>query len=597
MQADSQISENKTIENKSILSFNYIYKKVIIKEHLKNSISEIRKLNYEKIAKYKMKNMNIKFLLNSIFRLRNSINRNNPLFKYIKNVQSYQYNNLKINNSKNAPLLGVIFKNNLNNKCPPTEKSLNLSQNVKNFRNFYYSRMLNNEYKKINNNKIEKIIIIQKHVRGFLSKKIFDEEVNKIIVKIIIGKILKIQKAIRAFLNKKKSLSHFIINIIQNERFSKSNKITDIFSLYHFRNLYKRNLLIKKILKARNESILKIQNKFRAYILLKKVKDIINKEKNSYVLTYPFNAESVQIKIFMDMSYKIFDYFICPIRKYFVLYIDKGSINSGEYLCHMIVNNNIVLDKRYKYIVDKNNILYNLIYIGDPVVNRLPKKENNMEKKTEKKSKKKKKKNKNKIILNDIDNDNDNDFFYYCYNENSNSTNSYSTKSDLKTKKDNTLENNNDKKTYLKKNTSKLLEYLKINTGNTREKKKYVKKNNFSTYSIHKLPKNNELKDNNVYLYEKHNSIKEDSIQSQRIKYNNILDELCPSVSSLSRTTFSMKNINSYSKKTHQTKFCSNNKNLKNIPKKKGSNKKTENLGDIYIHTITSSKFKTIDKY
>ena len=303
------------------------------------------------------------------------------------------------------------------------------------------------------------------------------------------------------------------------------------------------------------------------------------------------------------MSYKIFDYFICPIRKYFVLYIDKGSINSGEYLCHMIVNNNIVLDKRYKYIVDKNNILYNLIYIGDPKVNILPKKENNVEK-TEKKSKKKKNKNKNKIVINDTDNDND--FFYYCYNENSNSTNSYSTKSDLKTKKDNTLENNNqninellknNKKTHLKKNTSKLMEYLKINTGNVKENKKYVKKNNLSTYSINKLSKNNELKDNNVYLYENHNSIKEDSIQSQRIKYINILDELCPSVSSFSRTTFSMKNINAYSKKTHQTKFCSNNKNITKIPKKKGLDKKTENLGDLYIHTITSSKFKTVDNY
>ena len=584
MEADSQISGNKTIENKSVLSFNYIYKKVIIKEDLRNSISEIRALNYEKIAKYKMKNMNLKFLLNSIFKLKNSINSNNPLFKYIKNVQSYQYKNLKINISQKVPFLELIFKNNINNKFPRTEKIINLSQSVKNFRNFYYSRMSNIEYKKINNNKIEKIILIQKHVRGFLSKKILDEEINKIIVKIIIGKILKLQKAIREFLHKKKSLSHFIINIIQNERFSKSNKITDIFSLYHFRNLYKKKLLINKILKARYESILKIQNKFRAFIILKKVKDIINKEKNSHVLTYPFNAESVQIKIFMNTSYKVYEYFICPVRKYFVLYIDKSSINSGEYLCHMIVNNNIVLDKRYKYIVDKNNILYNLIYIGDPPL-KLPKKEKKSEKKIKKKSKKKKKKKKNN------DTDNDNDFFYYCYNENSNSTNSYSTKSDqklkisqfnienLNTKKGNILENNSrninelfrNKKKNLKKNislesTNKFSEFLNINTGNMKEKNKFCKSNNFSSYFNKKLSPNNELKDN-VYLYDQ-NSIKEDSIQSQKIIYSNILNELNPSVSSFSRSNFSMNNINAYSKKTHQTKFCSNN-NIKNISKKK----------------------------
>ena len=598
MEASSLISGNKTIENKSILSFNYIYKKVIIKENFKNTNSEIRSLNYEKIAKYKMKNMNLKYILNSIFKLRNSININNPLFKYIKNAQYYHYKNLKMNISENVHLLDVQLKNNIKNKFPRTDKILNFSQNVKNFKCFYYSRMSNIEYKKINNNKIKKIILIQKHVRGFLSKKIVDEEVNKIIVKIIINKILKLQKAIRQFLNKKKSLSHFIINIIQNERFSKSNKITDIFSLYHFRNLYKKHLLIQKIIKARYKSILKIQSKYRAYILLKKVKDIINKEKNSYVLTYPFNAESVKLKIFMKASYKIYDYFICPIRKYFILYIDKGSINNGEYLCQFIVNNNIVLDKRYKYIVDKNNILYNLIYIGDPPINEIPKKE---KKNTQKKNK-----------INDIDND----FFLYCYNENSSSTKSYSNRSDhikkksqnnvdnLKRKKDDSFENNNNqkinefllnnKKKNLKKNLeskSKLLEY--INIGNKTKNTKLLKTENLSVY-LKKNIRKNKLIDNNVYIYENQNLTKEERIPNQRFKYNNILDELSSSVSSLSKSHFSMKNINSYSKKTHRTKFCPN-KSFKKTPNKKGFLHKSDNLDNVFIYTITSSKYKSID--
>jgi hypothetical protein len=97
------------------------------------------------------------------------------------------------------------------------------------------------------------------------------------------------------------------------------------------------------------------------------VKEIILKEKNVYVLNYPFNAESVQIKIFysLNKAFKVFDFFKCPIRKYFVVYIDKNYFNPGEYLCHLIVNGKIILDKRYKYIVDKENILYNLIYIGE----------------------------------------------------------------------------------------------------------------------------------------------------------------------------------------------------------------------------------------
>ena len=598
MEASSQISGNKTIENKSILSFNYIYKKAIIKENYKNTNSKIRALNYEKIAKYKMKNMNIRIILNSIFKLRNSINMNNPLFKYIKNVQYYQYKNLK-RNSENVHLLDVQFKNNIKKQCPRADKILNFSQSVKNFKCFYFSRMSNIEYKKINNNKVEKVILIQKHVRGFLSKKIFDEEVNKIIVKIIIRKILKLQKAIRQFLNKKKSLSHFIINIIQTERFSKSNKITDILSLYHFRNLYKKNLLIQKIIKARNESILKIQNKYRAYILLKKVKDIINKEKNSYVFTYPFNAESVKLRIFMKESYKIYDYSMCPIRKYFVLNIDKGSINNGEYLCHIIVNNNIVLDKRYKYIVDKNNILYNLIYIGDPPINELSEKEI----KTTKKTKKKKYKN----TINDFDND----FFFYCYNENSNSTKSYSTKSDhikknsqnnIEKKKDSIVENNNNQKIneFLKNNKkSKLLEFLNINLGYNQKNKKFFKTENVNIYLKKKMPKqkNNEVKnkDNNIYLYEKQDSLKEYSLQSQKMKYDNILDELSSSVSSFSKSNFSMKNLKSYSKRTHHTKFCSNNKKTKNTSNKKGFVHNSEKFDNMYFHTISCSKYKSIE--
>ena len=616
MEADSQISGNKTIENKSILSFNYIYKKVIIKDNLKNTISEIRALNYEKIAKYKMKNMNLKFLLNTIFKLKSSINRNNPLFKYIKNVQSYNYKNLKIDiSSENTPLFDILFKKNIKKQYPKKEKILNFSASAQNFKSFYYSRMSNIESKKINNNKIAKIILIQKHVRGFLSKKIFDEEVNKIIVKIIIQKILKLQKAIREFLNKKKSLSHYIVNIIQNERYTKSNKITDIFSLYHYRNKYKKNLLIKKILKARYESILKIQNKFKSYILLKKVKEIINKGKNSYVLTYPFDAESVQIKIYMDTSFKIYDYYFCPIRKYFVLYIEKRTLNSREYLCHMIVNNNIILDKRYKYIVDKNNVLYNLIYIGEPPIKPAVNPPVNQIKnpisdipKIEKRNKRKKSKNKNII--------DDNDFFFYCYNENSNSTNSYSTKSENKINNNN---NNNNikvntidkikvkkvdnsnlqtkkflKKKYIKKNISlessnKHFDFLKKNTGDSNNKK-YIESNDIREYFTKKLSKKNQLKDNEVYLYESHIYKKADSIQSQKI-YNNILDELS-SVGSLSRSNFSMRNLNSYSKKTHRAKFCSNNK-AKNSSNQTGLNN-SKNMNNLYLKNIVNSKYKNI---
>ena len=490
-----EISEEKKPENKSTLSLDFIYKKIIIKEKTKNIKDNLNTLNYEKIAKYKMKNMSINFLLNSIFKFKNSLNKLSPIMKYIKNVKLYDYsiNNMNIT-KKNEIKNNFVFNKNKNifslSKIKK-EKKLDLSGKKLNYKNQYYSRMVHIDKKKLTHSRKEKIILIQKCIRGFLQKKKFDEEVNKIIIKKFIDKILLIQNEFRKFLSKKNSLNSMIINIIHKERKIKSDKIIDLFSLYHFRNFYKKNLLIKKIINQRYNSINKIQNKYRSYIFKKKVRQILLEEKNVFVLTYPYNAEKVQIKIYYNMNkaFKAFDFFKCPIRKYFVLYIDKNNFNSGEYLCHIIVNGNVILDKRYKYIVDKDNILYNLIYIGDikPIIE-LEENLNNNKKKEKKKKKKK------KVIEEE---ENSDDFYYYCYNDNSKSTNSYSTKS------------YNENKNY------------KMSMDSQSMKKE-----------------------------------KENSIQSQQqLKYNNILNELCQSVSS-SKSNFSLNNkINSYSKKTHKTKF------------------------------------------
>ena len=569
MEVDSLISGNKTLDNKSYLSLNYIYRKVIIKENFENSKKELRSLNYEKIAQYYMKNMNLKLLLESIFKLKKSLNKNNPLLKYIKDVQPYNLISINIDITSNEPLLKEYYKNKNANKInvnsSKKEKIINFVGKKK---NFYFGRMCNIDYKRVIHNRNEKIILIQKHIRGFLSKKIIDEEVNKIIAKRIINKILIIQRAVKDFLTRKKSLDKFIVNIIHKERITKSNKITDIFSLYHYRNLYKKNLIIKKILKVRNDSVLLIQNKFRLLIFTKKVKEIIKKEKKSYVLTYPYKAETVQIKIYMNMSYRLYNYFICPVRKYFVLYIDKGSIDAGEYLCHMIVNDNVILDKRYKYIVDKNNILYNLIYFGQQPL--LPIKVNLKNDKKDKDKDKKKKKHKNNDIIDE------NDFYFYCYNDNSHSTNSLSTKSDHdknRIKEENNLYKISNQNKFLKQNKKKGIDknkgiipdflsenkFIDINTGNISKKKICVKQRDFESYFRDLISKFKEPKPKQTissYDY-KSSEREEEDIENQKIKYSNILDELSSSISS-TKSNFSMKKLNSYSKKTHRAKFSSN---------------------------------------
>ena len=569
MEVDSLISGNKTLDNKSYLSLNYIYRKVIIKENFENSKKELRSLNYEKIAKYYMKYMNLKLILESIFKLKKSLNKNNPLLKYIKDAQPYNFISIKIDITSNRSLLKEYYKNkNINKINKNSFKNDKIINFVGKKRNFYFGRMCNIDYKRVIHNRNEKIILIQKHIRGFLSKKIIDEEVNKIIAKRIINKILIIQKTVKNFLTRKKSLDKLIVNVIHNERIIKSNKIADIFSLYHYRNLYKKNLIIKKILKIRNDSVLLIQNKFRLLIFNKKVKEIIKKEKKSYVLTYPYKAETVQIKIYMNMSYKLYNYFICPIRKYFVLYIDKGSIDAGEYLCHMIVNNNVILDKRYKYIVDKNNILYNLIYIGQQLL--LPIKDNF---KNDKKDKdiKKKKQNNNDII-------DDNDFYFYCYNDNSHSTNSLSTKSDHdknRIKEENNSYKISNQNKFLKQNKkreigknkgkipifpskNKYNNFFDINTGNINKNKICIKQRDFESYFRDLLSKLKEPKPKqSISSFDNITSEKEENIDNQKMKYSNILDELSSSVSS-TKSNFSLKKLNSYSKKTHRAKFNSN---------------------------------------
>ena len=569
MEVDSLISGNKTLDNKSYLSLNYIYRKVIIKENFENSKKELRSLNYEKIAKYYMKYMNLKLILESIFKLKKSLNKNNPLLKYIKDAQPYNFISINIDITSNRSLLKEYYKNkNINKINKNSFKNDKIINFVGKKRNFYFGRMCNIDYKRVIHNRNEKIILIQKHIRGFLSKKIIDEEVNKIIAKRIINKILIIQRTVKNFLTRKKSLDKLIVNVIHNERISKSNKIADIFSLYHYRNLYKKNLIIKKILKIRNDSVLLIQNKFRLLIFNKKVKEIIKKEKKSYVLTYPYKAETVQIKIYMNMSYKLYNYFICPIRKYFVLYIDKGSIDAGEYLCHMIVNNNVILDKRYKYIVDKNNILYNLIYIGQQPL--LPIKDNFRNDKKDKDIKKKKQKN-NDII-------DDNDFYFYCYNDNSHSTNSLSTKSDHdknRIKEENNSYKISNQNKFLKQNKkreigknkgkipifpskNKYNDFIDINTGNISKNKICIKQRDFESYFRDLLSKLKEPKPKqSISSFDNITSEKEENIENQKMKYSNILDELSSSISS-TKSNFSLKKLNSYSKKTHRAKFNSN---------------------------------------
>ena len=651
MDVESEISEVKPTQNDTINTINpintinsnsnYVYKKAIIKENYESMINELRTLDFENIANNRMNHMNFNFIINSIINLKKITNSKNPFMKYIKYVKPYNTNinyskvNIKGNKNKNKILSEEEKKNlKVGLKSPKlSEKTINFQKNSK---NFYFTRMCNSEIKRINSSITEKIIMLQKNIRGFLSKKVIDEYINNEIAKTLINSILLIQRAVRKFLLKKKSLDKLLIKIVKNERYTKGNKITDIFSKYHFRNVYKKFLIIKKIVIARYRNASLIQSTFKSFILQRKVKKIIKKEKKSYILTYPFSAESVKLKIYMGdelYTYKIFNYFICPIRKYFITYIEKKILEPGEYLCHIIVDDNIKIDKRYKFI-DRDNILYNLIPFGSHLKKRRKSKQVDVEMEKRKKKLIKKQKERDKKINDELDN-----FYIYYYNNNginnnnnSNSVNSVSTNSDQQEKNKLNYRNQIDEddpdqvidisdqfyKSKLNHFLLKTTNYKYIKTNNDENKDKEEKnKKKPEKNKKNKIPKPNmknklnknknestdknldELDDKNIFQY-KFDSIKSkddndnDSIfsQSQNLNYNNILDELSQSAKSVV-SNITVPNIHSYSKRTHEAKFTDDNINSngnKKLMKIKSYNGKKNSIHKTSSTNSTNSK-------
>jgi len=573
---DSQLSEIKEVDYNSSYSKNSsnIYQKTTIKEKLKSNINKLKSFDYENVATNKMRYINFNFINNSILRLRDILQENNPLWKYIQYAKPYNISNNKLeandikNNKENIELLL-----NKDNHFDTKKFSKKITKEVFNFnnkttkKNFYFQRMSNIETKKLNLNLLDKVILIQKNIRGFLSKKVICSSINNEIAKNIITSVLIIQKAFRKFLSKKHVLDNYIMQIINKERNEKGNKIIRLFRLYHQRNLFLKNLLIKKIVITRHLSAQLIQSTFKSYILKRKVSSILKQEKKSYVLIYPFEAESVKIKIFVNgiknnNNYKMYEYFICPVRKYFVTYINKKEIKSGEYLCQMIVDNSITSDKRYKSV----NNLYNLIPIG------------NYKSKKPKKFKKginKDSKDIDKKIKYELDT-----FYSYFYNNEeekefdndydfSHSKNSEVSKKEGETNKIDYLneidEDNPDQVIDISKSKYNFNNiYLKFNYN-------YIKDYN-------NKKKEQELYENkikNIFdnLYSQNEEKDNDSIHnSENLNYKYILEEVSQRSVKSYNTNVDMKNINSYSK-THKTKFKKNdsskNKSTKKSKKKK----------------------------
>ena len=362
--------------NNSKLSLNKSKRKTkdINKPLQTNKIKEEFKLSLAKtIAKNKINNMNFDKLTTEVFNYKNkNISNKDPFNKYIKNFQIF--NPIKVKNEDlsyeflkaNKKFLFDIKNINLKKKKKVTEKFLNFKKENLNIHNYYLSRMNNIETQNKKKTFEENIIIIQKNIRGFLIRSKLNKDISKLVITYIINNILKIQKAIRKLLKKKKYSKKFVVKIIKKERKEKANKITDILSMYHFRNEYKKHLIIKKILNERKKNANKIIFFIKNFLFKKKIKKIIELRKKNLEIIYPINEKNtINLKIYYNNIYRVFDFEFCQIRKVHVLYLNQKMIGNNEsknqYLCHFFVNGECVIDKRYNIIKNKLGIIYNLI--------------------------------------------------------------------------------------------------------------------------------------------------------------------------------------------------------------------------------------------
>jgi hypothetical protein len=141
--------------------------------------------------------------------------------------------------------------------------------------------------------------------------------------------------------------------------------------MYHLRNIYKKNLLIKKILLIRIESANKLYNAIKYYLIRKKIKKIKELQKNNYEILFPFIDRKKDIKLKLYYSEKItkeFNFEFCDIRKINVLYINNSMLkrinnieDKNEFFCHFLVDGKCVINKRYKIVKNKYGVIYNLI--------------------------------------------------------------------------------------------------------------------------------------------------------------------------------------------------------------------------------------------
>ena len=328
---------------------------------------------FEKMANERISKMDFKTFMDLIltYKTLNMFNPNNPLYMYICYFVPYTP---KINKKQKK----LLFQNNLNYasmtnaikyltqmkkmsklfeiKEKPIQFTLRNCKNLQRFQKVE-TQLRNDEYNKT-------IIKIQKHMRGFLKRISLVRIIDYIIIERLLLCILRIQRQYRRFACRRTFKVNHLINLILKDRINKSDKLKYILHSYKMKVEAKKKLFINAVLKERNDKLLFLQGFFKAKFAHNTISQLLMSEKTKYIITYPYNAHTVKLKLYLDNKLKmsrLYDFEFCSVRKIFILKINQSDIKPGKYFCQFIVDNYISSDERYDLVEGKDGHYYNII--------------------------------------------------------------------------------------------------------------------------------------------------------------------------------------------------------------------------------------------
>ena len=155
----------------------------------------------------------------------------------------------------------------------------------------------------------------------------------------------------------------YILSKIKKQMTESANKIINTYKGYNFQNKLKKNYIISKILNIRNQKAEKINFYLKNFVVRLRVKKLLQKADNSYIIYSSINVENNDILYFKykhkNGKEENFYFEYSPQLKCFIFFINK---NNNKYL--KIIegnfygsNNNKLIDKSFDINTKGENII------------------------------------------------------------------------------------------------------------------------------------------------------------------------------------------------------------------------------------------------